>query len=188
MLLNTRGSFLPSHLYPISLVVPPTGLQSNLEQSFVAIKPDAIQRNLVGDIIGRFERKGLKIVALKLIRPSNKVISSHYGEHKQKPFYKDLVDFFSSGPIVAMVVEGENAINITRKLIGKTQPEDAEPGTIRGDYCFGKGRNLVHSSDCEESAISEIKLWFDEKDILSYDKTVDQWVKLQPPPTSIWKK
>lgn len=152
------------------------------EQTFVAIKPDAVQRNLVGEIIKRFECKGLKVIGMKMIRPQEKIIMEHYSEHKHQPFFRDLVDFFSSGPIVAMVIEGKNAIHITRKLIGKTQPEDAEPGTIRGDFCFGKGRNLVHSSDSIDNAIREINLWFQSDELIRYSKTIDGWVKLMPPP------
>lgn len=119
---------------------------------------------------------------MKMIRPQEKIIMEHYSEHKHQPFFRDLVDFFSSGPIVAMVIEGKNAIHITRKLIGKTQPEDAEPGTIRGDFCFGKGRNLVHSSDSIDNAIREINLWFQSDELIRYSKTIDGWVKLMPPP------
>jgi nucleoside-diphosphate kinase len=147
------------------------------ERTFVAIKPDAVQRNLVGDIISRFERKGLKIVGLKIMKPSAEILSRHYGEHKSQPFYPDLIGFISSGPIVAMVVEGKDSIHIARKLVGRTQPEDAEPGTIRGDYCLGKGRNLVHSSDSAETAESEISLWFQEDELLYYSKSIDHWVK-----------
>ena len=152
------------------------------ERTFVAIKPDAVQRNLIGEIIKRVEGKGLKVVALKLIRPSTEVVMEHYGEHKNQYFYQDLTGFFLSGPIVALVLEGCDAIRIVRKLVGKTQPEDAEPGTIRGDYCLGKGRNLVHASDSAESANREIGLWFDPSEIVDYSKTIDQWVKLQTPP------
>lgn len=165
------------------LPVPTASLYSVLEErTFVAIKPDAVQRNLIGEIIKRLEQKGLTVVALKLIRPSVELVSEHYGEHKEQYFFQDLVSFFLSGPIVAMVLEGCNAIDTVRKLIGKTQPEDAEAGTIRGDYCFGKGRNLVHASDSIENATREIDLWFSEGEIVSYSKTIDQWVKFQPPP------
>ena len=152
------------------------------ERTFVAIKPDAVQRNLIGEIIKRVEQKGLKVVALKLLRPSRDIVSEHYGEHKEQYYFEDLVGFFLSGPIVALVLEGFNAIHVVRKLVGKTQPEDAEAGTIRGDYCFGKGRNLVHASDSIENAKKEIELWFSDDEIVPYVKTIDQWVKLQPPP------
>jgi nucleoside-diphosphate kinase len=168
---------------PNDLPVPTASMYSTSEErTFVAIKPDAVQRNLIGEIIKRVEQKGLTVVALKLIRPSVELVSEHYGEHKEQYFFQDLVSFFLSGPIVAMVLEGCNAIEIVRKLIGKTQPEDAEAGTIRGDYCFGKGRNLVHASDSIENAAREIGLWFSEGEIVSYSKTIDQWVKFQPPP------
>ena len=155
---------------------------SDVERTFVAIKPDAVQRNLIGEIIKRVEQKGLKVIAIKLLRPSKELVSEHYSEHKSQYFFADLVEFFLSGPIVALVLEGSNAIHIVRKLVGKTQPEDAEAGTIRGDYCFGKGRNLVHASDCAVNAKREIQLWFADNEIIEYAKTIDQWVKLQPPP------
>ena len=176
---SSSSSSLPS--------TSPSSLYDNAEeQTFVAIKPDAVQRNLMGEIIKRIESKGLKIVGMKMLRPNEHMVMEHYSEHKHQPFFRDLVDFFSSGPVVAMVVQGKNAIHIARKLIGKTQPEDAEPGTIRGDYCFGKGRNLVHSSDSMTNAMREINLWFhDPNDILTYTKTVDGWIKLQAPPP-VW--
>ena len=155
---------------------------SSEERTFVAIKPDAVQRNLIGDIIKRFEQKGLKVVAMKLLRPSPSLVAEHYGDHKDQYFFSDLVAFFLSGPIVALVLEGCNAIHVVRKLVGKTQPEDAEAGTIRGDYCFGKGRNLVHASDSSDNAKKEIGLWFSNDEMVSYSKTIDQWVKLQSPP------
>jgi nucleoside-diphosphate kinase len=177
-----HASFLTSSSTPEVLTTTSSKsiYDSSEEKTFVAIKPDAIQRNLMGEIIGRVERKGLKVVALKLIRPSLETISEHYHEHKNQFFFQDLVEFFLSGPIVVMVLEGINAIDIVRKLVGETQPEDAEAGTIRGDYCFGKGRNLIHASDSIENAIREIGLWFSNEEILSYSKTIDQWVKLQP--------
>lgn len=179
LIASSSSSSLPSS--------PPSSIYDNAEeQTFVAIKPDAVQRNLMGEIIKRIESKGLKIVGMKMLRPSEHIVMEHYSEHKHQPFFRDLVDFFSSGPVVAMVVQGKNAIHITRKLIGKTQPEDAEPGTIRGDYCFGKGRNLVHSSDSMTNAIREINLWFHHPDdILTYTKTLDGWIKLQEPPP-VW--
>lgn len=180
IILASSGLILAS---PNDHPVPTASLYSaSEERTFVAIKPDAVQRNLIGEIIKRVEQKGLTVVALKLLRPSLELVSEHYGEHKEQYFFQDLVSFFLSGPIVAMVLEGCNAIDIVRKLIGKTQPEDAEAGTIRGDYCFGKGRNLVHASDSTENAAREIGLWFSDGEIISYSKTIDQWVKFQPPP------
>ena len=176
------SSYLMSHLS--SGPTPSSGSMyaDSEERTFVAIKPDAVQRNLMGEIIKRVEQKGLKVVALKLLRPSRDLVSEHYAEHKDKYYFNDLVDFFLSGPMVALVLEGCNAINIVRKIVGKTQPEDAEAGTIRGDYCFGKGRNLVHASDGIHSAKREIELWFSGDELIPYSKTIDQWVKLQPPP------
>lgn len=164
-------------------IVSDTSMYANDdERTFVAIKPDAVQRNLIGEILKRVEQKGLKVVALKMLRPSRDLVSQHYKEHKDAYYFTDLVDFFLSGPIVTMVLEGCNAIDIVRKVVGKTQPEDADPGTIRGDYCFGKGRNLVHASDSMSSAKREIELWFSSDELVPYSKTIDQWVKLQPPP------
>ena len=181
-------SIIKSSLSLISAVRDEVSVTTSLhtsdieERTFVAIKPDAVQRNLIGEIIKRVEGKGLKVVALKLIRPSTDLVMEHYGEHRDQYFYQDLTGFFLSGPIVALVLEGCDAIRVVRKLVGKTQPEDAEPGTIRGDYCLGKGRNLVHASDSAESANREIGLWFAPSEIIEYSKTIDQWVKLQTPP------
>jgi|Transcript_27606 nucleoside-diphosphate kinase len=169
------------------LSLPPTTSSSTYETSqpeertFVALKPDTIQRNLMGEIISRLENKGLKVVALKLIRPTQELITEHYSDHKDQHFFKDILDFFLSGPIVIMALEGNNAIHVVRKLIGSTQPEDAEAGTIRGDYCFGKGRNLVHASDTIENAKRELHLWFKDEEILCYRKIIDQWVILKDP-------
>jgi nucleoside-diphosphate kinase len=169
------------------LSLPPTSTSSIHETSqpeertFVALKPDTIQRNLIGEVISRLENKGLKVVALKLIRPTREIITEHYSDHKDQPFFTDILNFFLSGPIVIMALEGCNAIHVVRKLIGKTQPEDAEAGTIRGDYCFGKGRNLVHASDTVENAIRELNLWFKDEEILDYRKIIDQWVIVKDP-------
>ena len=131
-----------------------------MEKTFVAIKPDGVQRGLIGKIISRLEKKGLKLVAMKFILVTNELAQKHYGEHKEKPFFKNLVGFITSGPVVAMVWEGKNAINTVRKMMGKTNPLDAEDGTIRGDYGIDIGRNVVHSSDGPQSAEKEINLFF----------------------------
>ena len=118
-----------------------------VERSFIAIKPDGVQRGLVGEILGRFERKGFKLVGLKQLTPSRALAESHYGVHKERPFFAGLVDFITSGPVVAMVWEGEGVIASARKLIGATKPLEADPGTIRGDLAVNIGRNVIHGSD-----------------------------------------
>ena len=179
---QTLASFCLVSQSSLEPIASETSMYTNDEErTFVAIKPDAVQRNLIGEILKRVEQKGLKVVALKMLRPSRDLVSKHYKEHENAYYFTDLVDFFLSGPIVTMVLEGCNAIDIVRKVVGKTQPEDADPGTIRGDYCFGKGRNLVHASDSISSAKREIELWFSSDELVHYSKTIDQWVKLQPP-------
>jgi nucleoside-diphosphate kinase len=143
------------------------------EKSFIAIKPDGVQRCLIGEIIQRFERKGLKLCAIKMLIPKMETVTMHYSDLQHAPFFRDLVDFYCSGPVVATVWEGENAIAISRKLVGKTHPEDSEPGSIRGDYCIGKGRNLVHASDNIISAKREIGIWFQPEELIQYSKVIE---------------
>lgn len=147
-----------------------------MEQTFSMVKPDAVQRNLVGEIIGRFEKKGLKLVALKLLRISKEMAERHYAEHVGKPFFNDLVAFITSGPVVAMVWEGKNAVQVVRTMMGKTDPQEALPGTIRGDFGLFTGNNIVHGSDSLESASREINLFFSQDEIVSYEKELDKWV------------
>ncbi|NLX90793.1 MAG: nucleoside-diphosphate kinase [Firmicutes bacterium] len=147
-----------------------------MEQTFSMIKPDAVQRNLIGEIIGRFEKKGLKLVALKLMRISKELAERHYAEHRGKPFFDDLVSFITSGPVVAMIWEGLNAIQVVRSMMGKTDPQEALPGTIRGDFGLFTGNNIVHGSDSPESAAREISLFFSQDEIVSYEKELDKWI------------
>ncbi|HHU76498.1 MAG TPA: nucleoside-diphosphate kinase [Firmicutes bacterium] len=147
-----------------------------MEQTFSMIKPDAVQRNLVGEIIGRFEKKGLKLAALKLLSINKELAERHYAEHVGKPFFKDLVSFITSGPVVAMVWEGQNAIQVVRTMMGKTDPQEALPGTIRGDFGLFTGNNIVHGSDSPESASREINLFFSQDEIITYKKDLDSWV------------
>ena len=147
-----------------------------MEKTFVAIKPDGVQRGLIGKIISRFEKKGLKLVAMKFILVTNELAQKHYGEHKEKPFFKNLVGFITSGPVVVMVWEGKNAINTVRKMMGKTNPFDAEGGTIRGDYGIDIGRNVVHSSDGPQSAEKEINLFFKSSEIVDWKQDIQNWV------------
>ncbi len=146
------------------------------ERTFVMIKPDAVQRGLIGEIITRFEKKGIKIVAMKLVDVSNELAEKHYGVHKGKPFFQPTVDYITSSPVVAMVLEGNNAINMVRGMMGKTNPQDADMGTIRGDYGQFIGRNIVHGSDGKETAEFEINLWFKPEEIAKYNRIDEQWL------------
>lgn len=148
-----------------------------MEQTFLMIKPDAVQRNLIGTIIKRFEQKGYKLVAGKLMQVTVDLAQEHYKEHVGKPFFDGLVDFITSGPVFAMVWEGENVIEHSRKMIGKTNPQEADPGTIRGDYGLVTHRNIIHGSDSSESAQREIGLFFKEEEIVSYQKEIDSWLQ-----------
>lgn len=147
-----------------------------MERTFVMVKPDGVQRGLIGEIISRLERKGLKIVAMKMLKISEEVAKKHYEEHKSKPFFHSLVSYITSGPVVAMVVEGKNAVKVVRKLVGATNPSEAEPGTIRGDFGLDVGRNVVHASDSLTSAEREINLFFSPEEILSYEREVESWI------------
>ena len=131
-----------------------------LERTFIAIKPDGVQRGLIGEILGRFERKGFKLIGLKQLIPSRELAEKHYGVHRERPFFAGLVDFITSGPVVAMVWEGDGVIASARNLIGATKPLEANPGTIRGDLAVNIGRNVIHGSDASETAAFEISLWF----------------------------
>ncbi|KPV44895.1 nucleoside-diphosphate kinase [Alicyclobacillus ferrooxydans] len=147
-----------------------------MERTFVMVKPDGVQRGLVGEVVRRFESKGFKLVGAKLMQVSNELAQSHYAEHKERPFFGELVTFITSSPVFAMVWEGENAIAVARNMMGKTNPADAAPGTIRGDLGLTIGMNIVHGSDSPESAAREIGLWFSE-DTVSYERAVDVWLK-----------
>lgn len=133
-----------------------------MERTLILVKPDAFTRGLAGEIISRFERKGLRAVALKELIATRETAETHYEEHVEQPFYANLVDFLISGPLVTLILEGEQAIDAARQLIGATDPLKATPGTIRGDYAIAMARNVVHGSDSEESAVREIALWFPE--------------------------
>ena len=145
------------------------------ERTFVAIKPDGVQRGLIGEILGRFERKGFKLIALKQLTPSRELAENHYGVHKERPFFKGLVDFITSGPVVAMVWEGDGVINSARKLIGTTKPLEADPGTIRGDLAVNIGRNVIHGSDGLETAQFEIGLWFQSSELNDWTPADQVW-------------
>ena len=139
-----------------------------IQKSFVMMKPDAVQRRLMGKILSRFEEKGLQIVAVKLMQIDEELAKTHYGEHAEKPFFPSLVEYITSSPALAMVIEGEEAITTIRKLIGATNPLEADLGTIRGDYGMDTGRNIIHASDSPASAEREIGLFFSEDEICDY--------------------
>ncbi len=146
------------------------------EKTLVLLKPDAVNRRLIGEIISRFERKGLKIVAMKMLQVSMEMAERHYAVHKGKPFYDALIEYITSAPVIAMILEGENAIAVVRKMMGKTNGQEAEPGTIRGDYSMNVQKNLVHGSDSKESAQREINIFFNANEILKYDLADEVWI------------
>ena len=147
----------------------------SVERTFLAIKPDGVQRGLVGEILGRFEQKGFKLIALKQLTPSIELAEKHYGVHKDRPFFSGLVEFITSGPVVAMVWEGDGVIAGARKLIGATQPLEADPGTIRGDLAVNIGRNVIHGSDGLETADFEIGLWFNPSELNDWNPSDQTW-------------
>lgn len=146
-----------------------------MERTFTMIKPDGVQKGLIGDIIGRIERKGFKLLGLKIMIISPEMAQKHYAEHKDKPFFGELVDFITSGPVVAMVWEGPGVIAAMRALMGKTNPAEALPGTIRGDLAISTAQNIIHGSDSPESAEREINLFFRPDEILDYQRDLDKW-------------
>lgn len=141
-----------------------------MEKTFLMVKPDGVQRGLIGEIVSRFERKGFQLVGAKLMQIPTSVAEQHYGEHKGKPFYDELVSFITSGPVFAMVWQGENVIATARQMMGATNPKDALPGTIRGDYGVTVGKNIIHGSDSLESAKREISLFFKGEELVEYTK------------------
>jgi len=147
-----------------------------LERTLVIIKPDAVQRGLTGEIVTRFERRGLRIAALKLMQIDQALAQRHYAVHEGKPFYEPLIRYITSSPVVVMVLEGNDAIEIVRRTMGATNPAEAAPGTIRADFSLEIGRNLVHGSDGPETAAFEMPLFFTEDEILSYERDTDHWI------------
>ncbi|XP_077068551.1 nucleoside diphosphate kinase 3 isoform X3 [Siphateles boraxobius] len=146
------------------------------ERTFIAVKPDGVQRRLVGEIIHRFERKGFKLVGMKLLQASEEQLRQHYRDLREKPFYSSLVKYMSSGPIVAMVWQGHEVVKTARKMLGETNPADSLPGTIRGDFCVEVSRNVVHGSDSVESAQREISLWFAHNELLCWEESSQHWI------------
>jgi nucleoside-diphosphate kinase len=147
-----------------------------MERTLVILKPDAVQRGLIGPILTRLERRGLRLAAMKLMQITPELAARHYAIHKGKPFYEGLIQFITSGPVVVAVIEGRDAISIVRKTMGATNPTQAEPGTIRADFGLEIGRNLVHGSDGPDTAAYEIPLFFAEDEILTYERAVDGWI------------
>lgn len=146
------------------------------ERTLVLIKPDGVQRQLIGRILARYEERGLKVVGLKLVHVGRELAERHYEAHRAKPFFAGLVDFITSAPLVALALEGPNAIAIVRAVNGATRPHEAAPGTIRGDLALETGHNLVHASDGPDAALTELGLWFAEHELLDYTRDVDRWV------------
>lgn len=148
-----------------------------MERTLVLVKPDGVQRGLIGEIVGRFERRGLKLLGMKFMQISPELAGEHYGVHKERPFYASLVSYITSAPVVAMVWEGKDAIQTVRNTMGVTNPTNAAPGTIRGDLGVEIGRNLVHGSDGPESAAKEISLFFSANELVAWDRANDAWIR-----------
>jgi len=147
------------------------------ERTFVLLKPDAVQRSLIGEILGRFERRGLKVLALKMLRIPRSLGETYYAEHKGKPFFEPLMAYITAGPVVAMVLEGDGAVASVRRMMGKTNSAEAEPGTIRGDLALSIGRNIIHGSDSLESAKREIPLFFKTDEMHAYSRIDEMWLR-----------
>lgn len=147
------------------------------ERTFVLLKPDAVQRGLVGEVVSRFERRGLKVVAMKFLKVSRNLAESYYAEHKGKAFFESLMTYIGSGPVVALVLEGEGVVGIVRTMMGRTNSAEADPGTIRGDFALTIGRNIIHGSDSPESAKREIGLFFKPDEIHAYARIDETWLR-----------
>jgi nucleoside-diphosphate kinase len=152
-----------------------------MQRTLVLAKPDAVQRGLIGEIIGRFERKGLKVVGLRLLTVPREMAERHYAVHAGKHFYDGLVEFITSGPVAAIALEGPDAIAVVRLMVGKTMPNEADPGTIRGDLGVSGLRNLIHASDAPETAEEELALWFEADALVDYRREVDAWIVAEEP-------
>ena len=152
-----------------------------MQRTLVLAKPDAVQRGLIGEIIGRFERKGLKVVGLRLLSVPREMAEQHYAVHAGKHFYGGLVEFITSGPVAAVALDGPDAIAVVRRMVGKTMPNEAEPGTIRGDLGVAGLRNLIHASDAPETAEAELALWFGADALVDYVREVDAWIVADEP-------
>ncbi|SEM85007.1 nucleoside diphosphate kinase [Mesobacillus persicus] len=147
-----------------------------MEKTFLMVKPDGVQRNVIGEIVSRFEKKGFQLVGAKLMNIPTELAEEHYGEHKERPFFGELVGFITSSPVFAMVWQGENVIATARQMMGSTNPKDAVAGTIRGDFGLTVGKNIIHGSDSPESAVREIGLFFKEEELVEYNKLMNEWI------------
>lgn len=147
-----------------------------MERTLIIVKPDGVQRGLVGKVISRIEDKGLRIAGLKLMKVSGELAETHYGEHRDKPFFGDLVSFITSSPVVVGVIEGPNAVSIVRGLVGATNPADAAAGTIRGDFGLSIGMNIIHASDAVDSGQREVSLFFGDDEIIGYSRDIERWI------------
>lgn len=147
-----------------------------MERTLIIIKPDGVQRGLIGEVLARFERRGLKLVGMKLMTIPRELAERHYSVHQGKPFYAGLVDYITSGPVVVGVLEGPRAISVTRATVGATNPAEAAPGTIRGDFGLEIGFNMIHASDAPDTAVREVSLFFQETELASYTRDIDRWI------------
>ena len=147
-----------------------------MQTTFIFLKPDAVQRGLIGQILERFERKGLSFVGMKLVQVSEDLAKQHYAEHAEKPFFPGLLSFITSSPVLACAIQGPNAVAVCRNLIGATNGQKADPGTIRGDFGMSGANNMIHGSDSPESAERELALWFTDGELVAMDKTANQWI------------
>ena len=145
------------------------------ERTLVLVKPDAVQRLLAGRILARIEERGLKVVGLKLVPVSRELAERHYAIHREKPFFGGLVEFITSSPLVAIALEGPNAIAVVRTMVGATRPHEAAPGTIRGDFALETAQNLVHASDGPDTAVAELAMWFEPDELVEYERDIDRW-------------
>ena len=155
-------------------------MNPNTERTFIMIKPDGVQRSLVGQIMSRFETRGYTLVAMKMVRPTKEHFETHYSDLKALSFFPNLLKYMMMGPVVAMVWQGTDVVRQGRKMLGATKPLESSPGTIRGDYCIDVGRNICHGSDSVDSANKEIALWFNETELCPYDRTMNTWVYEKP--------
>lgn len=147
-----------------------------MERTLIIIKPDGVQRGLVGTILSRLEQRGLKLVGMKLVAVSEELARRHYAVHEGKPFFPGLISYITSSPVVVLVAEGTNAVKVVRQLCGATNPADAGPGTIRGDFGLEIGRNLIHASDSVENGEQEIAIWFRPEELVSWERATDRWI------------
>lgn len=174
-----RGSLrsqVSAHFSTAACCPPSNRTMAHAERTFIAVKPDGVQRGLVGEIIKRFEQKGFRLVALKFLQASEELLKQHYIDLKDRPFFPGLVKYMGSGPVVAMVWEGLNVVKTGRVMLGETNPADSKPGTIRGDFCIQVGRNIIHGSDSVKSAEKEISLWFKPEELVEYKSCAFDWI------------